>query len=271
MKNLSNLLLLTTSSLALGYENENGWKKTADGALETDADGNPIYIGSDGKESTIAPGYINRLNTEAASHRARANEAETKLKAFGDLDPKKAKEAIEKMKDVNLDELVNKGEIESVRTQMRERFETEIAERDKTIAERDEKLNKLALDNAFNSSEFLKERIALPIDAARATFRDRFKVEDGQVIPLNETGEPLINKHGQVASVDEAFEAFVSARQDKDVWLKAPPVGGSGSQGGGGGHGGGNRMKRADYDALSPMEQAAIGKKAAKGEIEIVD
>lgn len=271
MKTQRMLLLSTVASTALAFDNNNGWKKNADGTLATDGEGNPVYIGADGGETTIAPGYINRLNTEAASHRSRANEAENKLKAFGDLDPKAAKAAVEKLKDVDFDALVNKGEIENVRTQMREQFETQISEREQKLAEAQRTIDNLALDNAFNSSEFLKDRLALPVDAARATFRDRFKVEDGRVIPLNENGEPLLNKHGQIASVDEGFETYVSARPDKDVWLKAPAAGGSGSQGAGGGHGGGNRISRAAFDGLDQAEQTVIGKKVAKGEMQIVD
>lgn len=264
-------LLATSSALALGYENDTGWKKNDDGSLVTDSDGNPVYVGSDGKEQTVAPGYINRLNTEAATHRKAAKDAQDRLAAFGDLDPKEAKAAVSKLKDVDFDSLVNKGEIESVRTQMREQFEQELADRETKLTEANQRLERLALDNAFNSSEFLNTRLALPVDAARATFRDRFKVDGDKVVPLDSTGNPLINKHGDVASVDEAFQTFIEGRTDKDVWLKAPEVGGSGSQGAGGGHGGGNRVKRSDFEAMAPMDQAAIGKKVAAGEVQLVD
>lgn len=271
MTKFKTLLAVTTAALALGYETKAGWKKSADGTIETDGDGNPIYLDADGKEATIAPGYINRLNTEAADHRRAAKEANDKLKAFGDLDPKVAKDAVAKLKDVDLDSLVNKGEIENVRTQLREQFEADIRERDEKLVSAQQKLNDLALDNAFKGSDFLNNRVAIPRDAAEALFRSRFKVEDGKVIPLNERGDPLINKHGDTANVDEALEHYITARPDKDTLLKAPEVGGSGSQGAGGGHGGGNIIKRAAFDALEPGQQAAIGQRAAKGEIKIVD
>lgn len=264
-------LLTTSSALALGYENDSGWKKNDDGSLVTDNEGNPIYIGTDGKEQTIAPGYINRLNSEAATHRKAAKDAQDRLTAFGDLDPKEAKAAVSKLKDVDFDSLVNKGEIESVRTQMREQFETELADRDTKLTEAQQRLERLALDNAFNSSEFLNNRIALPRDAARAAFEKNVRFENGEVIPIGSDGNPLINKHGKVASLDEGLAMIVEARTDKDAWLKAPEVGGSGSQGAGGGHGGGNRVKRSDFEAMAPMDQAAIGKKVAAGEVQLVD
>lgn len=273
MKKIKFLLAASTALSAVAYENENGWKKNDDGSIATDNDGNPVYIDSNGKEATIAPGYINRLNTEAATHRTRANEAEAKLSAFDGLDAKAAKAALAKLKDVDFDELVNKGEIDTVRSQMKEQYEAELAERDKKLADGDARIAKLAMDNAFNSSDLLKNRLAVPEDAARATFRDRFSydAEKGKVVPRTETGEPLINKNGEIASVDEALETFINARPDKDNWLKAPDAGGTGSQGEGGGRGLGNKMKRADFDALTPGKQAEIGQKASKGEIEIVD
>lgn len=266
------MLLATTAALAVvAYENKAGWKKTADGTLETDGDGNPIYLDADGKESTVAPGYITRLNNESAQHRKDAKDAQTKLAAFGDLDPKVAKDAVAKIKDVDFDALVNKGEIETVKTQMREQYETETNDLKAQLSDRDKRLNDMALDNAFKGSDFLQTRVAIPRDAAEALFRSKFKVEDGKVIPLKDADNPLLNKHGDVASVDEALEHYITARPDKDTLLKAPPVGGSGGQGGGGNRGGGNVVKRADFNALPPMEQAAVGQRAAKGEIAIVD
>jgi hypothetical protein len=175
------------------------------------------------------------------------------------------------MKDVNLDELVNKDKIDEVKRQMKEQYEADLRERDEKLTQAQQRADRLALDNAFNSSEFLNQRLAVPTDAARATYRDRFKVEDGKVVPLDERGEPLINKHGDVASVDEAFETYISGRSDKDMWLKAPDASGSGSQGGGGGRGGGNVIKRSDYEAMDPGKKAEVGQKLAKQEVRLVD
>lgn len=271
MKITRAMLALATSAIAIGHDSSGGWKKAVDGSISTDSEGNPVWVAGDGKEQTIAPGYINRLNTEAATYRTQAREAQQRLEAFGDLDPVVAKTAVTKLKDVDFDALINKGELETVKSQMREQSEAAISEMTQKLTAAQQRVNDLTLTNAFRSSTFLNERVALPGDVVQAMFRDRFKVEDGKPVPTNERGEPLINKHGNVASVDEAFEVYINARTDKDVWLKAPAVGGSGSQGGGGGRGGGNIIKRADYDAASDGDKALIGMKAAKGEVQIVD
>ncbi len=271
---MRSILFVTTATLAaIGYENKSGWKTNEDGSIQTDEAGNPLYIGDDGNETAVKYETAIQLRGEAKQHRTRAERAEAELKKFEGIDPKAAREALDKLKDVDLDKLVASDKLEEVKTQMRQQFEQDIRDRDEKLAAAQRDADNLRLSNAFSSSEFLNKRLAVPADAARATFRDRFKVEDGKVIPLNENGEPLYSKRnaGEIATVDEAFEQFIESRPDKDTWIKAPEVGGSGSQGGGGGRGGGNKMKRADFDALPPSEQSSIGQKAAKGEIEIVD
>lgn len=271
MRKITILLATTALAAAIGYESKAGWKKGTDGSLETDSDGNPIMLDGDGKETTIAPGYINRLNTESATHRASARDAQRKLEAFGDLDPVAAKEAVAKVRDVDFSKMIDKGELEAVKRQMSDQYEKDIKDRDDRLAQTNARLDNVTLSNALTTSKFLNDRLALPSDAAIAMYRDKFKVEDGKVIPLNERGEPLINKHGDIANVDEAMEAYITARPDKDTWLKAPEAGGSGSGGGGGGRGGANVIKRSDYDTLPPMKQAEIGSKMARGEMTIVD
>ncbi len=273
MRIIKTILLSTAAVAVVGYENKAGWKKDDEGNLVTDSEGNPIYIAPDGKEQTLAPGYVNKINTESTQYRNQARELQTKLDAFGDLDPKAAREAIDKMKDVNLDELVNKGEIDNVRNQLKQQFERDIGDRDSKLTEAQKRIERLALDAAFGSSKLLKEQIALPEDVVRAAFRDRFEydAEKDRVVPKNAMGEPLINKNGDIASVDEALTTYIEARADKDQWLKAPDVSGSGNNGGGGGRSGSNRMKRADFDALSPLDKAMVGQKVGKGELQIVD
>lgn len=264
-------LLTSTALVVAAFENNTGWKKNADGGLELDGEGNPIFVGDGGKETTFTPGFINHLNGEAAKHRNTAKDLQTKLAKFGDLDPEEARTAVEKMKDVNLDELVNKGEIDEIKRTMREANESQVKELNDQLAAANQRADNLTLSNAFNSSDFLNERLAVPRDFVQSAYRDRFKVENGRAVPYKSDGEPLRNKHGEIASVDEAFEHWIGERADKESLLKTNVGGGTGSQGGGGNRGGGNILKRSDYDALSPADKAAAGQKVAKGELKVVD
>lgn len=263
--------LMTTALTALAYDNKSGWKTDDSGNLVTDASGNPIMLDDSGKETAIAGGYIQRINSESAAHRRAAKEAQDKLAKFGDLDPDAARDAIEKTKDLDLSKMVEKGEIDKIKQSITSQYETQLKERDEklsqTAAERDNLLRK----NAFTSSKFLSERLAVPQDFVTAAYSDRFKIEDGQLVPVRPNGDVIYNSRGEIASVDEAFEMFIGERQDKDQLLRAPSASGSGSGGAGGNRGGGNVMKRADYDKLGPMEKASIGQKVAKGELKVVD
>lgn len=266
------LLAVTTALTAVAFETKPGWKVT-DGKIETDSDGNPLYIADDGTETSVKYETAVQLRSEAKAHRTRAESLAADLKKFEGIDPVAARKALDKLKDVDLDKLVNSDKLEEVKAQMKQQYDNELRERDEAAASVKRENDQLRLDNAFNSSDFLKSRVALPSDVVQKAFRDRFKVDDGKIIPLDDHGQPLYSKKAgsEYATVDEAFETYITARPDKDQWLKAPDAGGSGSQGGGGGHGNSNKMKRSDFDALEPGKKAEIGQKAAKGEIAIVD
>lgn len=248
-----------------------GWKLDEDGKIVTDASGNPIMLDDSGKETAIASGYIQRINTESAAHRREAKEAKEKLAKFGDLDPDAARQAIEKTKDINLDDLVNKGEIEKIKAAVVSQYEPQLREVTEKLTAAEQRANDLLRKNAFGSSRFLNERLAVPRDFAEAAFSNNFKIEDGALIPVRANGDIVYNSRGEVASVDEAFEIFISERPDKDKLLLAPAQSGTGSGGAGGNRGGGNVLKRADFDKMTPMEKAAAGQKVAKGEMKIVD
>ena len=270
MRTLKHMLGLSTSLTALAYENKAGWKTDDSGNLVTDASGNPIMLDDAGKETPIASGYVKRINSESAANRAAAKDAEAKLAKFGDIDPDAARDAIEKTKDIDLSKMVEKGELDRVKAALVSQYDAQIKERDEKLTKAEQARDNLLRSNAFGSSQFLNERLAVPRDFVTAAYQDRFKIEDGKIIPLTEDGNPIINSRGETASVDEAFEMFISARSDKDALLRAPAQGGSGSGGAGGGRGGGNIMKRADFDALTPADKAATGAKVAKGEIKLV-
>ena len=103
MKHLMKTMLATTAliSAPVAFENKNGWKVDDDGKLVVDDKGNPIYIGSDGKEQSVLGDTISRLNGEAKSHRE-AKEAAVRLKKFvtksAKVSPRKSLKKIKRLK-----------------------------------------------------------------------------------------------------------------------------------------------------------------------------
>lgn len=270
-------LLLANTALAILHATafepgEPGWKLDADGKIEL-KDGNPIYLDASGREMTVDGNTISRLNGEAKQHREAKEAAETKLKAFGDLDPEAARKALDTLKNIDAKKLIDAGEVDKVRDSVKAEFTTQLQEKDKALEEINSKYNNLQISNIFANSEFVRDRVAVPTDMFEASFRNNFKIEDGKVTAYDKAGNRIMSKKtvGEYADPSEALELLVEAHPQRDVILKANDSNGSGNDGRGGTQGGGRRIKRSEYDKMSPQDQYATSMKAGKGELQIVD
>lgn len=263
----------TFLTMPVAFENSNGWKVDAEGNLAKDEKGNPIYVGSDGKEQSVFGDTISRLNGEAKTHREAKEAAEAKLAKYKDIDPVKAAEALKTLERIDQKTLIDSGEVEKVREEISKGFTAQIAEKDKALEGLTGRLNNLTLSTAFESSKFVKERIGVPAEMFRDSFAKNFKVEDGKIIPYDSTGNKVYSKKrmGEVADVDEALEIMVEAYPYKENILKADDHSGSGNQGGGGARGSGNVIKVADFDKLSPSQQSEVAARVRSGEMSIAD
>lgn len=139
--------------------------------------------------------------------------------------------------------------------QMTDQFKQQLADKDAEIAALKSQFNESKLSEAFSNSAFIKENIAVPVDMIRATFGNRFAVEDGQIVAKDQNGNIIYSptNYGQPASFDEAISSLVGQYAHKDSILKA-----SGNQGGGTNNGGNsNSRKWADY---TESERVALSK-----------
>jgi len=259
--------------MPIAFDNKNGWKVDADGNLEKDAEGNPVYIGTDGKEQSVQGDTISRLNGEAASHRKAKEKAEADLEKFKDVDPEKYKEAVETLAKIDQKKLIDAGEVDKVKDEISKGFTAQIAEKDKAIEALTGNLDGLKLETSFANSEFLNTQVGVPKSMFKAEFGRHFKMEDGKPVPYGPDGNKVYSKKnmGEVASFDEALEILVGSRADKDEILKADGHQGSDSQGKGGGRGTGRRVMRSEFEKMSPAQQSETSQLAGKGEVTIVD
>ena len=167
----------------------------------------------------------------------------------------------------------NAGKLDEVRREVTQQLETRIQtaerERNEALQQRDNTL----LDSAFNASEFARERLAVPVEMVRATFGSRFKVEDGKIVAYDANGSVVYSDKnlGEPATFDEALEKTINGYKYKDTILKAPEAGGTGGGGGGGARGKGRTLSRADFEALTPVQQAEFAGKMQTGEASIAD
>lgn len=251
-----------------------GWKMDGD-KLALDGSGNPIYINANGDEASVKGDTIANLNAEAKQHRTGKETAEANLAKYRTadgklIDPETAVKAIETVKNIDTKKLIDAGEVDKVRETIKGEYTAQLTEKDNALAERDNRINGMLIDGVFKGSDFINERVAMPRDFFEAAMKSNFKVEDGKVVAYDRSGNRLMSKKsvGDYADANEALELLVEMHPQKDTILKPNGGGGSGNQGGGGGRGNARTIRRADFEALSPGEQAQI---ATKGETAIVD
>lgn len=251
-----------------------GWKLTEDGKAIELRDGNPIWVGADGVEATLASDAITRLNGEAKQHRTRAETAETSLAAFKDIDPVKAREALELTGKLNKKQLLDAGEVDRVKAEIAAQYTGTIETLTKTNGDLKTSLDGLRIDNVFSQSEFAREHIAMPLDMFQAYFRNNLKIgEDGSVEAYDKSGNRVMSKAklGQHADASEALEILVDQHPQKAIILKANGNSGGGNDGKGGNRGGTRIVRRADFDKMPANEKAATAAEAGKGTLSIVD
>lgn len=260
------------------------FKFDANGAIVTQGEGDkkfPVFIHSDGREApfdadtTVAT--ISRLNSEAKSHRERAEAAETKLKPFEGIDDAEAaRKALELAKNIKDGELITAGKVQEIKDAAAASAKQAVADatraaeaREKTLLEQNTKLtsdlNNHIVGGAFTGSKFISEKLAIPADIAQKVFGDRFKVEGGKLLPMDANGNPIFSatRHGEHADFEEALQLMVSAYPNKEMILKGSGASGGGAQGGSGSNAGGKKqVTRSQFDSMSQaqrMEHAKTG------------
>lgn len=269
-----NLLFASVQFIAFAraFENKAGWKLDADGHLVL-SDGNPVYVDVTGNELTVESGTISRLNGEAKTNRERAEKAETALAPFKDLDPVAAREAFDKLSKIDQKKLIDAGEVDKVREEVGKSFSEKLTASEVARQAAEDRANNLTKQTHFATSKFIANKIAVPADMFESLFGKNFKIEDTKLVPYDATGNKIYStkRAGEIADFDEALEIIVGNYPNKDQILKAQDAGGSGNNGGGGGRGNGRTILRADFDKMTPVEQAKTADLAGKGEVVIAD
>ena len=204
-------------------------------------DGKPVYVHEDGKEVAFdAPGTvatITRLNSEAKSHRERAENAEKAVKAFEGIDdPAAAKKALATVANLDAKTLVDAGEIETVKTEISKAFQLQLDEVTGKAQTLEQQLYAEKIGGSFSRSKFIADKLAVPADMVQATFGQNLKVEDGKVVAYDAQGQKIFSRArpGELADFDEAIETLVSQYPHRDHILKSSGANGGGAQNGGG-------------------------------------
>lgn len=264
------LLLNSVSAIgAIGVPyNPGGWKM--DGDSLTLQDGNPVYVDSNGQERTLDAGTVSRLNGEARTMRQRAEAAENALKSFEGLDAAAAREALKKLETVDLNNMVDNGELDKVRNTLTQQYEAQLSERDGKLEAATKRINKMMLENAFNSSDFIRNNIGIPTDVFQDYIAKHFEVDGDRIVGRYADGQEIYSETnmGQLASFDEAVRMIVTKHPQRESLMKANVNPGSGNSGGN--TPGTRTISRADFDNLAPAEKSATAKLMREGKVRLV-
>lgn len=260
------------------------FKFNADGTIAIDADKKlPIFISADGAEAPFdaegAVAAISRINSEAKAHRIAKETAEAALKPFKDAgieDPAAAAQAIALAKNIKDGELVTAGKVQEIKDAAARSAQEAVAtatraaeEKQRLLTEQNTKLtadlNNHIVGGSFAASKFISEKLIIPADIAQKVFGDRFKVENGKLVPMGADGNPIFSAtdHGNHAGFDEALQVMVGQYANKDAILKGSGASGGGAQGSGGG-GGGKSVPRAQFESMGQSERMAFSKAGGK-------
>lgn len=237
------------------------WKMDGDSiALDN---GNPVWIYDDGKESPLDGAHvtskITSLTGEAAQRRKELREAQDRMKAFEGIDDAEAaRQALATVQNLDAKKLIDAGEAEKVKAEIQKSYELKLAEAQKLLSEKDAVLTREMIGGRFSRSKFISEKLTIPPDLAMAAFGHAFRIEDGNVVAYDHTGNRIFSRErpGEPADFDEALASLVSAYPHRDTITKAPAGSGTGSTGTGG-YGGQKTVKLNDFNRMTAKERAA--------------
>lgn len=247
-------------------------------------DGMPVYEYPDGKalpfDAVSLANRMRNLEEEKNRHFTDKEELKKKLEAFSGIeDPAEALKAIETVKNFEAKQLIDAGEVEKLKLQMKETFDKEQGKRQEafdaklkeiqgTLDGKNGVIRNLLITNAFSNSPFFsgeKPRTILTPDIAATYFGQHFEVLDDGPIPQitarDKSGEKILSRtrHGEPATFDEAMEVIIEGYPNKDRILSAKA--GNGPDANGNLGGGTKFIRSSDMDSFSAnLDAIASGK-----------
>lgn len=194
------------------------WKKDDKGNFAADEAGNPIWTGDSGDKAVdyaALSAKLSEVNAESKGRKEELRKLKEKYAAFSEIEDleawrKDALEAIEYKKNAGAkDQEKIEAMTAPLKAQVAER-DRKLGERDKSIAELTERLNRLLIADTVKSSKLLNERIKpderlfVEREMRRAGTIDK----EGKPYFRYDDGEAIYGENGY-ASIDEAIPLFL--------------------------------------------------------------
>lgn len=189
------------------------WKKDENGNLVV-VNGNPVWVTDEGEKEVNYSETLSKLDSVTSESIGRRQE----IKAL--------KEEIEQLKSTDKPD----------KSKLEEELQKQLEEKDSVINQLKAEVNDIKLADAFKSSKFIQDNIAVPAEMLRATFGSAFSIEDGEIIAKDQSGNVIYSRenYGKPATFEEAISTLVEQSSFKDQILKSSNNQGSGTNNGGG-------------------------------------
>jgi len=238
------------------------WKKDESGALVL-SEGNPVYVGNDGNEVVTSGEYVGQLRGEAAANRNELKKMKETLSAFDGIDPSNAKDALAKLKDIDLSKMIDASKLDDVRSEVSKSFQGKIEDLTGQLDSSSKMIHKMKISDGISNSPFLAKTIfGKTPEVAVSYFGGNFDLDEGGNAFASKDGETIYSNQnpGKNATVDEALEHLINNHPQRDNFLLGSGASGSGAQGSNTNGSGSKSMSRDQFDSLSPQEQGGFAR-----------
>ena len=191
-------------------------------------------------EAKLLKEVMDKKNKLKASEQ-RAADLEARLKQFDGIDPDAVRALLQSQKDEETKKLEAKGDFDRVKAQMVEEHSREIAALKTQIGTSSEEaatlrsqIADLTVGNAFGSSPFIRDELALTVNKTRQVYGAHFEFSEGQVVGYDKPAGAkdrtvLVDSKGDPLSFDLALKKIVDADPDREQLLRSRAKPGAGS------------------------------------------
>ncbi|MET2951332.1 DUF6651 domain-containing protein [Vibrio owensii] len=201
-----------------------------------------------------------RLLKDVMKWKDKARSLETELKdeknkedylrsILGDVSEDEIKELVNSRKAEERKQKEERGEYDSIVTQMKEQHSKDLAAKDAEIEKKDEtikelrsivnsttgEIEELTVGRRFSDSQFIKDRVALPMSMVRKEFGEHFEIENGLIVgydkPRGSEGRaPLVDGQANTLGFEAAIERLITSHPESKALLRSTIKPGSGSR-----------------------------------------
>lgn len=232
-----------TQGGAGGGSGEGGENKGGDeGGEPKGGDGNPGKTQISDTEAALLKENLQK-KTKITDLQTKLTQATESLKAFEGIDPVAVKALLAKQKADEDKLLEDKGDFDRLKQRMSEEHTTVVTGLNDQIKELQDQLNskngtvnELTVGAQFNNSPYIKEKLILTPNKAKALYESHFELVDGQVVGFDKprgaaSRTAFVDATGASLAFDAVMTKLIDSDPEKDSLLRSTIKAGANSGG----------------------------------------